>query len=103
MKQHELSVYTACAVLAVTACGWAYVWYSATSAVFSDLADYGIVYGSEPFTEIVATTQRHIIGIVSPVAAVLIISVTAWGIFLLRRPINPSPDADGVDNLKPSQ
>ena len=83
-------MFWACVVSGILAAGWAGVWYSMITASFSDLAGYGIGYGTESFAEFVAITQRHVSRTALPLIAVLLVSQCGWAILLFRsRPQDP--------------
>ena len=55
-----------------------------TSAVYSDLAPYGIRYGSEPFITIVHLTQKQMLLVTVPLAVFYALAMVGWGFTLYR-------------------
>lgn len=78
------TAFEVCLGTAIVAAMWAVGWYHATSAIFSDLASYGIKYRGVAYNEIIATTQRHILIVCVPLAVVLGVSLITWGIQIWR-------------------
>lgn len=73
-----------CLGTAIVAGLWAAGWYSATSAMFSDLTHYGIQYRGDAYREIVAITERQILIVCIPVAVTLGVSLIAWSLQVRR-------------------
>lgn len=61
---------------------WCHGFYHATSAGYSDLAHFGINYGSEPFTEIVRITQKDILWIAIPPGIAYVMAMCGWALAL---------------------
>jgi hypothetical protein len=76
------TIYAAVVVLSLVAACWSYGWYSATSAVFSDLPAYGIPYGGEAHRGMVAIARKQLRLVAAPLAAMLIVALVGWGVCL---------------------
>ncbi len=74
------TVYFAVVLLSLLAGCWSFGWYSATSAVFSDLPAYGVPYGGEAHREIVAIARKHVCGMAAPSGVLLVIALVGWGV-----------------------
>lgn len=69
-----------CLGTAIVAVAWAIGWFGATSALFSDLARFGIEYRGEAYLEIVAIAQRQLLFVGAPLGVTLILTLLVWGV-----------------------
>jgi hypothetical protein len=86
MNDAHRGAFIVTATLSTCAGFWAYGWYEAAPATYSDLSEYGIEYGGEAFIRIAKNTQELIRLVAVPLFSMLLIALTGWGYCIFSGP-----------------